>query len=93
VTDPDLTAAENAAIRELAARLRPVTTLRDPDHAAADYVAWLRQAGWRPPLPAQPAIPPTGRRDPEVTRRGVRAAREALRQAKEAIDGITPKET
>lgn len=52
--DPDMAAAVRRATVELTRRLAPVTTLRDPWAAAENFVAWLREQGWRPPLGPQP---------------------------------------
>jgi hypothetical protein len=66
--DPDLAAAVEAAVDHLARRLKAVSPLADPRAAAAEYVAWLRDQGWRPPLKPppdwkhlhdRPASPPT----------------------------------
>jgi hypothetical protein len=77
MTDPDVAAAEQHAARELARRLAGVTSLRDVDAAATDYVAWLREQGWRPPL-GGPSPLARGRPDPEAAHRGAQRAREAL---------------
>jgi hypothetical protein len=79
VTDQD-EAAERAA-KELARRLGPVTTLRDPYAAGMDFMAWLQSQHWR-------CIPPP----PNVL-----AAREAgsppTDEFKAAKAAIAPKET
>ena len=70
MTDPELQPAVDQAVRELARRLRPVTTLRNVEAFAATFVADMRTEGWRPPLRPRPAtrqlgtgVPPTQHAD------------------------------
>lgn len=65
MTAPDLDHHGEDAARELAKRLGPVTTLRDPYAAACDFMRWLVANRWRyVPAPLDPIQRHTGRADP-----------------------------
>lgn len=51
---PETRPAVIRAIRALAHRLRPITSIQDPERFAADFLQALIDEGWRPPLPTPP---------------------------------------
>ena len=80
MTEPEFQRAVDAAVTELARRLRPwVVAGADPDAIAATWIADMRAEGWRPPLrPAPKPYKPTPEAAVETTRRGAEMVRREL---------------
>lgn len=71
------------AIRELARLLGPVTTLKDPEAAAAKFMDWLyaNNFRWVAPTPGITPVTP----NPDAYERGAPLAREALHRKDTAV--------
>lgn len=76
--------ARDRATRELARWLAPVTNLKNPEAAAAQFIDWLYANHFRyvaPPPGFTPAAP-----NPEAAARGVAEARNLLNLRKDPTD-------
>ena len=90
--------AREHAARELARRLTPVTTLKNPDAAAHDFINWMAEHDWRH-VPRQPSLANAGTgAPPEAHADELAAVRERLEavnrtrreaEARAALEGRT----